>query len=215
METLKQHDAEKDTIVIFTSDNGPEVLTTVRMRKDHQHDAAAPWRGMKRDLWEGGHRVPMIVKWPEKVPANTTSHALICQTDLMATLAAITDTQLPENCAEDSIDFSHLLLEKNQTGHREFIIHQGFAGDRKLAIRSKEWKYLNCRDSGGNNYEKQPLLRPYYNDSQSTADAQLYNLAVDPAETNNLYLQEPEMAIRMRTKLEEIKFMTRKSIPKK
>lgn len=215
METLKQYDTEKNTIVIFTSDNGPEVLTTIRMRTDHQHDGAAPWRGMKRDLWEGGHRVPMIVKWPGKVPPNTTCNALICQTDLMATLAVITDTQLPENCAEDSIDFSQLLLEKNQTGNREFIIHQGFAGDRKLAIRNKEWKYLNCGDSGGNNYEKQRLLRSYYNDSQSTDDAQLYNLAVDPAETQNLYLQEPEVTIRMRTKLEEIKFTTRTATPKK
>ena len=215
METLKQHDAEKNTIVIFTSDNGPEVLTTVRMRQDHQHDGAAPWRGMKRDLWEGGHRVPMIVKWPGKVPANSTTDALICQTDLMATLAKITNAQLPKNCAEDSIDFSKLLLGEARIGNREFIVHQGFAGDRKLAIRSKKWKYLNCGESGGNNYQKQPLLRSYYNDSQTTADVQLYNLEVDPAETNNLYLQEPDMAIRMRTKLEEIKSKARKPIPQK
>ena len=213
METLKQHNAEKNTIVIFTSDNGPEVLTTVRMRQDHQHDAAAPWRGMKRDLWEGGHRVPMIVRWPGKVPAASTTDALVYQTDLMATLARITNAQLPENCAEDSIDFSNLLLGKTQTGNREFIIHQGFAGDKKLAIRSKHWKYLNCGDSGGNNYQKQPLLRPYFDESESTADAQLYNLEIDPRETNNLYLQEPSVAIRMRAKLEEIKSVSGKSRP--
>ena len=213
METLKQHDAEKNTIVIFTSDNGPEVLTTVRMRQDHQHDGAAPWRGMKRDLWEGGHRVPMIVRWPGKIPADSTTDALVCQTDLMATLATITNTQLPENCAEDSVDFSPLLLGDTQTGNRKFIIHQGFAGNRKLAIRTKKWKYLNCGDSGGNNYQKQPLLRPYYDESQSTADAQLYNLEIDPKETNNLYLQEPSIAIRMRAKLEEIKSGSSKSHP--
>ena len=215
METLRQHNAEKNTIVIFTSDNGPEVLTTVRMRQDHQHDGAAPWRGMKRDLWEGGHRVPMIVKWPGKVPANSTTDALICQTDLMATLAKITNAQLPKNCAEDSIDFSKLLLGEARIGNREFIVHQGFAGDRKLAIRSKKWKYLNCGDSGGNNYQKQPLLRSYHDASQATADAQLYNLEVDLAETNNLYLQEPNVAIRMRAKLEEIKSRTGKPLPQK
>jgi len=140
---------------------------------------------------------------------------LICQTDLMATLAKITNAQLPKNCAEDSIDFSKLLLGEARIGNREFIVHQGFAGDRKLAIRSKKWKYLNCGDSGGNNYQKQPLLRSYHDASKPTADAQLYNLEVDPAETNNLYLQEPNVAIRMRAKLEEIKSRTGKPLPQK
>lgn len=206
METLKRHGAENNTIVIFTSDNGPEVLTTVRMRQDHQHDGAAPWRGMKRDLWEGGHRVPMIVKWPVKVPANSTTNALICQTDIMATLARITDTQLPENCAEDSIDFSQLLFGETQIGNREFIIHQGFAGDRKLAIRTKKWKYLNCGDSGGNNYKNQPLLRPYLkNDSRDISTGQLYDLELDPGEETNLYLEKSELTSRLIAKLNAIK----------
>ncbi|MBT8445154.1 MAG: arylsulfatase, partial [Gammaproteobacteria bacterium] len=71
MKTLQELKVAKDTLVIFTSDNGPEVTTVIHMRKDHAHDGARPWRGMKRDQWEGGHRVPLIVRWPSIVEAGT------------------------------------------------------------------------------------------------------------------------------------------------
>ena len=70
MKTLEQHDLAKNTLIIFTSDNGPEVPTTIAMRRDHKHDGARPWRGVKRDQWEGGHRVPFIARWPGRIPAG-------------------------------------------------------------------------------------------------------------------------------------------------
>ena len=91
MKTLTEIGEADNTIVIFTSDNGPEIASTVHMRADHQHDPAHPWRGIKRDQWEGGHRVPLIVRWPSKIKARQTCDQLISQTDLMATIAATVD----------------------------------------------------------------------------------------------------------------------------
>ncbi|MDP6719189.1 MAG: arylsulfatase, partial [Pirellulaceae bacterium] len=88
METLERLGVAKNTVVIFSSDNGPEVASVYYMRQDHHHDGARPWRGIKRDNWEGGHRVPFIVRWPGKVPAGTTSDQITSLTDVMATVAA-------------------------------------------------------------------------------------------------------------------------------
>ncbi|MFN9918058.1 MAG: sulfatase-like hydrolase/transferase, partial [Pirellulaceae bacterium] len=71
--TLERLSIADETIVILTSDNGPEVTSVVNMRADYDHDGARPWRGVKRDHWEGGHRVPFLVRWPGKVPANRSS----------------------------------------------------------------------------------------------------------------------------------------------
>jgi arylsulfatase A-like enzyme len=104
MSDLERLGVADKTLVIFTSDNGPETTSVVHIRADHQHDGARPWRGMKRDDWEGGHRVPFIVRWPTRVTAGTTSDQLACLTDVMATLAAITGAELPHDAAEDSFD---------------------------------------------------------------------------------------------------------------
>ncbi len=100
--TLQRLGVADNTIVIFTSDNGPEVTSIVHMRSDYHHDGARPWRGVKRDNWEGGHRVPFIVRWPNRLPANTANSQLTSLTDVMATVAAIVDADLPANAAEDS-----------------------------------------------------------------------------------------------------------------
>ena len=84
MDTLKKLDMVENTLVIFTSDNGPETASVVNMRKDHQHDGARPWRGVKRDNWEGGHRVPFIARWPKVIAANQETDQTFCLTDVMA-----------------------------------------------------------------------------------------------------------------------------------
>ena len=92
----------ENTLVIFTSDNGPETTSVVHMRADHGHDGARPWRGVKRDQWEGGHRVPFLVRWPARVKAGTTSAELTSLTDVMATLAAVTGAPLPREAAREA-----------------------------------------------------------------------------------------------------------------
>jgi len=206
--TLDELEVAENTIVIFTSDNGPEVLSVCHMRADHDHDGSRPWRGMKRDTWEAGHRVPMVVRWPGRIKANSTSNQLMCQTDLMATLANIVDYKMPNDCGEDSFDFSPVFLGKkaDKDPIRENIIHQGFAGDRKLGIRMGSWKLLNHRGSGGNNYARSAQLKPYIlPDNAPDAPYQLFDLENDPGETENLYEKHPEVAQRLLNRLESLK----------
>ena len=125
MATLEQTGVADETLVIFSSDNGPEVLTTVHMRQDHGHDPARPWRGMKRDNWEGGHRVPLIVRWPGNVPAMSESEEPTSLTDLMATCAAITGAELPTMRAEDSFNMLPIWRGEPQTEPvRPFVLGQ-------------------------------------------------------------------------------------------
>ena len=123
LKTLEEIKVADNTLVIFTSDNGPEVPTTIAMRRDHQHDGAHPWRGVKRDQWEGGHRVPFIARWPGKISAGSNANQTICLTDLLATAAAITEFKLPNNAGEDSFNFLPTLLGSKDPV-REYTLHQ-------------------------------------------------------------------------------------------
>lgn len=195
MKTLERLELADNTLVIFTSDNGPEVPTVFHMRHDHQHDGARPWRGVKRDNWEGGHRVPMIVRWPGKVPVGKTSQQLTSLTDVMATVAEIVEAKLPNDAAEDSFSMLPAMLgtDGDQT-IRPYILQQGFGGKRYLAIRRGKWKYLAHKGSGGNNYAKHRQLQEYQlPEIAPDAPGQLYNLEADPGETKNLSLIHPEI----------------------
>ena len=125
MQTLERLDLAKDTLVLFTSDNGPEVTSVYHMRTDHGHDGARPWRGVKRDQWEGGHRVPMIARWPGKIAAGRTTDQTFCLTDIMATAAAIVGYELPPDAAEDSFDFSGVFTgDESNEPVRPYTLHQ-------------------------------------------------------------------------------------------
>ncbi len=156
MSTLEKLGVAENTLVIFSSDNGPEVTSAVQMRADHGHDAARPWRGVKRDSWEGGHRVPFIVRWPGHVHAGTTSSQLTSLTDVMATVAAICGVELPDNAAEDSFNLLAAWKDPQCPAIRPWILQQAFAGKSTLSIRRGNWKYLDHRGSGGNRYENHP-----------------------------------------------------------
>jgi arylsulfatase A len=200
--TLERLDVADDTLVIFTSDNGPEVLTTIHMRADHQHDGARPWRGMKRDQWEGGHRVPFIARWPGKIEAGGVSDQLLSLTDLMATCAAIVGRELPDDCAEDSYDLLPVLLGEQETDPiREYLLQQTIS--LALSIRSGRWKYLDHQGSGGNRYGKGTPLEEYtLPDTDPEAPGQLYDLETDPGETKNLYGEHHEVVTRLKGQLD-------------
>ena len=205
MQALEQHGFADNTLVLFSSDNGPEVPTVIDMRRDHDHDGARPWRGVKRDNWEGGHRVPLIARWPGHIEPSTTSDATVCLTDLMATCAEINLYDLPEDAAEDSISFLPVLRgEVDQV--REYILHQTM--NLSLAIRRGNWKYLDHRGSGGNNYEKQGawgMGQFALPENAPEAPGQLYDLATDPGETKNLYFERAEMVEELKQRLEQFK----------
>ncbi|TWT57123.1 Arylsulfatase [Thalassoglobus neptunius] len=194
--------AEK-TIVIVTSDNGPEVGTVVNMRRRYQHDGANPWRGMKRDNWEGGHRVPLIVRWPGIVKAGTVSVQLVCLTDIMATCAEVTGVSLPDDTAEDSISFLAALKGEDSDTARDFILHQTIS--LALAIRKGPWKFLDHKSSGGNRYNSKQLQQYALPESAPDAPGQLYHLENDPGERHNLYNDEPEIVAELQALLEECK----------
>ncbi|MBM3883128.1 MAG: arylsulfatase [Verrucomicrobia bacterium] len=203
--TLERLGVADRTLVVFSSDNGPETTSVIHMRADHDHDGARPWRGMKRDQWEGGHRVPLIVRWPGRVKPGTTSHQLASLTDVMATCAAIVGADLPPAAAEDSYNLLPVLLGLDTAPIRPYLLQQAFGGARYLAIRRGHWKYLDHRGSGGNNYLNpglEPFARP---DTTPDAPGQLYDLATDPGETTNLYFERPDVVKELKALLEASK----------
>ena len=204
MKTLDELHLADNTLVMFSSDNGPEVPTVVAMRKDHGHDGSHPWRGMKRDNWEGGHRVPMIARWPGKIKAGSTTDQTMCLTDIMATCAAIAGQKIPDDAAEDSFDMLPVLLgEQGEQPIRDYTLHQTISLD--LAIRQGDWKYLDHQGSGGNRYDRGPLQQFALPNAAPDAPGQLYNLADDPGETKNLYEKHPEVVKRLKALLEKTK----------
>jgi arylsulfatase A len=196
-----------NTIVMFASDNGPEVPTVIDMRKSYGHDGARPWRGVKRDQWEGGHRTPFIVKWPGKVKPNSVSEQLLSLTDVMATFAEITWAEVPHDAAEDSYSMLPVLLGKaGGEPIRQYMLQQTWTLD--MSIRNGNWKYLDHKGSGGNNYEREGEwgMKQYaIEDTDPEAPGQLYRLDIDPGETTNLYSKHPEIVKELKVKLEEFK----------
>ena len=207
LQTLEELGIAENTLVIFASDNGPEVPTVLDMRKAHDHDGAKPWRGVKRDQWEGGHRIPFIVRWPGKVAPNSTSDQLLSLTDVMATCAAITGAKLPADAAEDSYNMLPVLLgTQGDEPVRQYLLQQTIS--LAMSIRDGTWKYLDHRGSGGNDYDRAGEwgMRPYQlEDTDPTAPGQLYNLATDPGERLNLYSEYPDRVARMKAQLEAFK----------
>ena len=209
MRELGKQGLADDTLVIVSSDNGPEVASIIHMRADHGHDGARPWRGIKRDSWEGGHRVPLIVRWPGRVRPGSTSDQLVCLTDVMATLAAITGFELPRDSAEDSFDLLPVLDGKAKEPIRPYLLTQAFAGAKTLSIRLGNWKYLDHRGSGGNRYDTGALKAFALSDTDPVAPAQLYDLTTDPGETRNLHSSEPEVVNELRSLLEQTRISGR------
>ena len=207
MAALDKHGFADNTLVIFSSDNGPEVPTVLSMRQDYKHDGARPWRGVKRDNWEGGHRVPFIARWPGKIKPGTRSSQTLSLTDLMATFAAITNVKLPQEAGEDSVNMLPALIGSDEgKSIRKYTLHQTIS--LALAIRRGPWKYLDHKGSGGNNYDRAGrwgMKKYIVPEKEPEAPGQLYNLDTDPGETNNLYFKRSEIVKELKNKLEEFK----------
>lgn len=213
LDTLDELGIGDDTLVIFHADNGPETLHTIWMREDHDHDAAGGRRGMKRDGWEGGHRVPLIARWPGRVPAGSVTGQLACTTDLVATFASIAGQDVPDEVAVDSFDLLPALVgaKGDDDPVRPHLVTQSFRGEYQLRVG--DWKYLAHQGSGGNNYSRGKMANYVIDDGSGDAPAQLYDLASDPGETRNLYATEPERRERMETLLEELSGKEGRSAP--
>ena len=207
LKTLDRLGAADNTLVIFASDNGPEVPTVLSMRSDHKHDGARPWRGVKRDQWEGGHRTPLIVRWPGKVKPGTTSGQMTSLTDVMATCAAVVGANLPDSAAEDSYNILPVLLgTQGDKPVRQYMLQQTIT--LAMSIRRGNWKYLDHKGSGGNSYTRggRWSMKPYaLKELAPNAPGQLYDLSVDPGETTNLYFKHPQIVKELKAKLDHYK----------
>ncbi len=193
LKTLERLDIKKETLVIFTSDNGP-----VWYKKDMKkfgHSATGPYRGQKGDAFEGGHRVPFIVRWPGYVSSGTTSDQLLSFTDLLATFSDLVDHELPEEEGLDSRSMLPAMLGEASGPIRETIVHEA-TGTR--AVRSGSWKLIPTKGSGG-------FITEVPEDEQVSTPGQLYNLNTDPGEQNNLYAEKPQKVKELKKLLEEIK----------
>ncbi|VGO12217.1 Arylsulfatase [Pontiella desulfatans] len=194
LDALERNGLSENTLVIFSSDNGCSKAANFNALEKAGHYASAHLRGSKADIWDGGHRVPFIVRWPGKVAPGSTSDQLICLTDFFATLGALTETPLPEGGAEDSVSFLPALSGKPVVSSRAGVIHHSISGH--FAYRQGKWKLCLAKASGG-------WTAP--NEKNAPADApkmQLYDLEKDPGETTNLYASHPEVVERLLKQLE-------------
>jgi len=194
---LETADLTQDTLLVFTSDNGP-VWNPADVAR-FGHDASGGLRGMKGDAWEGGHRMPFIVRWPGTVKAGTISKQMICFTDLLATFADICGVKLPDPAGPDSVSFLPVLKEAHPAARpiRGPIVMQA-GSSSAMMIRSGDWKLINQLGSGG--FSTPKTIQPAPGDPAG----QLYNLRDDLAEANNLYLKHPEIVARLKAEMERI-----------
>ncbi len=189
VEALDRNGLRENTIVVFTADNGhctytePEVLLSEGHIKGHY--PSGPWRGFKSDAWEGGHRVPMVVRWPGRVRPGSTSDALVCLVDWMATAAELLGEKLPDTAGEDSISFLPILRNETAAGRELVILH---SCNGRFAVRQDQWKLILCPGSGG--FGGRPSDKAAK--EQGLPPMQLYDLRADPTETRNLQAEQPE-----------------------
>jgi arylsulfatase A-like enzyme len=196
LDALDEAGMTENTLLVFSSDNGP-VWYDVDTRR-FGHDSSGGLRGMKADAWEAGHRMPFIVRWPGRVKPGSVSDQIICFTDLLATCAAVTSTDLPENTAQDSYSFLPVLTgdQPEEEPIRPPIVMQ--SGNGSMLIRSGDWKLINQLGSGG--FSEPNHIEPEPGDPEG----QLYNLADDPGETNNIYAEHPDIVARLKSEMTQI-----------
>ena len=188
LKTLKDKGLEDNTIVIFSADNGPEKYA-FRRAENFGHYSMGNFRGLKRDVWEGGHHVPFIIKWPNNVKPGSVSNEVISQIDIMATLASIIDTKLPQGAAPDSYNLLPVIKgKKYKSPLREATVHNTFKGT--WGIRQGKWLYINNRSGEHSKMpEKFKQLRNY---TDFKTQGLLFNLEKDPEQRVNLYEKYPE-----------------------
>lgn len=181
------------TIIIFTTDNG--AMWQAADIAETGHYANGGWSGAKSDLWEGGHRVPLIASCPGVIPQNTKSDALVSSVDLFATLAEMNQFTIPEGAAKDSYSYWQILSGKqtdiNHSSRTSLVYH---SDSGKLALRKGEWVLLDCKGSGGWSLPE--------NAADPNVTVQLYNLKTDRAQKKNVASLYPEKVKELKAELD-------------
>jgi len=196
LDAIDQLGLTNDTIVIFTSDNGCSPAANIEELLKAGHNPSYVYRGHKADLYEGGHRVPFLVRWPGKIKAGAVSHQLVGQFDFMATFAELFGVTLPEDAGEDSVSILPALLGTDQGPIRASLVSQSINGS--FAILDGQWKLALCPGSGGWSFP-----RPGRDDQSGLPEFQLYDLSADQAEETNLVESHPERVTKMKAYMEQ------------
>jgi arylsulfatase A-like enzyme len=184
-----------ETLLIFTSDNGCSPEAKFDELAARGHDPSGGFRGTKADIFEGGHRVPFLARWPGVVEPGRRSERLTCLTDLMATCAEVLGERLPDEAGEDSVSLLPALRGRPDGPSREAVVHHSINGS--FAIRSGNWKLALCPDSGG-----WSPPRPDSDASSKLPAVQLYDLAADVGERDNVQDRHPDVVDRLTRLLE-------------
>ncbi|MEN9554234.1 MAG: Arylsulfatase [Planctomycetota bacterium] len=177
LRSLDQHQLTQNTLVIFTSDNGPVLNDGYKdeaVEKAGKHIPSGPWRGGKYSAFEGGTRVPFLVRWPEKIQPGSVSDALICQIDFLASFSELIGEPLPPGAGRDSLPLMRTLTLEDRHG-RDHLVEQAAT----LSLRQGKWKFI----APG----RGPAINRQVNiETGNSPEVQLYDLATDPGETQNL-----------------------------
>ncbi len=189
LEALDRAGIADNTLVFFTSDNGCSPSANFKQLLEHGHNPSYIFRGTKADIFEGGHHIPFIARWPGKVKAGATCADVICLNDLMATAAEIVGAKVPEDAAEDSVSILPDLLGTAKAPVREATVHASINGS--LSIRQGKWKLEICPGSGGWSAPKGPK------ELAGLPAVQLYDLSVDVAEKENVQATHTDVVDRL------------------
>ena len=184
LDCLREQGLEQNTLVIFTSDNGCSPQANFEVLKEHGHDPSGIYRGHKADVFEGGHRVPFIVKWPEHIQGGTVSRSLTCHTDVYATFEEIVGNAGESGGGEDGFSLAPIFSGKQCTARTGLVSH---SIDGSFAIREGDWKLCLCYGSGGWSAPKEKQAK-----ADGLPPLQLFNLSKDVSETDNVAELYPE-----------------------
>jgi arylsulfatase A-like enzyme len=190
LDALEKSGAADNTLVIFTSDNGCAPYVGAKELEEKGHFPSGPLRGYKADAWEGGHRVPFIVRWPAVVKAGTVCSQLVYQADCIRTFADVFSVNLPDTAGEDSFSLLPVLKGEDKPV-REYAVSASAHG--VPAVRLGDWKYIAAAGSGG-----------WGTGGEQSQAIQLYNLADDLGETKNLASTMPDKVAQMQAVLEKL-----------
>jgi arylsulfatase A len=193
---IDKADLATNTLIFFTADNGCSPAADTKALEKQGHFASDHFRGYKADIWEGGHRVPFLVRWPAKIRAGSSSSQTICHVDLMATCAEILGSTLPSTAAVDSVSILPALLGFENPPLREAVVHHSIDG--MFSIRQGRWKLAFCPGSGGWGSPKDAQAS-----QQNLPSLQLYDLFADASESRNVYAEHPEVVDQLTKLLEK------------
>ncbi len=206
IEALERTGQANNTLLIFTSDNGPENRTPddegVYARAQRtEHYSMSRLRGVKRDAWEGGHRVPFIAAWPQVIPAASACEQTVGLVDFMATCAEILDQSVPERAGEDSVSMLPLLKGQTEQPTRDCLVQHSASGH--FAIRQGKWVFIDAPNGG--DVQEPEWFREERRYKPHDHPGELFHLGDDLSQRVNRYAEHPEIVQRLRARLAEIK----------